>query len=130
MPWEGKDKPHLAKDIPRWYEWAYNPNGVNQCGCIYTIQGFEFDYVGLIFGDDYAYDPETKRWVGRKDKSRDPYVKRGSKTDDEFARYVRNIYRVLMTRGMKGCYVYFTDKNTEEYVKGKLEIKIVEESAK
>ncbi len=123
IPWEGRDDdPLLSKEIPKWYEWAYNPRGVDQCGSIYTIQGFEFEYVGLIFGKDYVYDPDSRRWRGRMDESKDPFVTRNTKTEEEFTRYVRNIYRVLMTRGMKGCHVYFMDKATESYVRNRLEL--------
>lgn len=49
---------------PPWFEWAYRPEGVHQVGCIYTAQGFEFDYIGVIFGPDLVYDPLHTRWVG------------------------------------------------------------------
>ncbi|GAH05298.1 unnamed protein product, partial [marine sediment metagenome] len=69
MSWEGKEGKKLAKGIPPWYRWAYDPNGVNQCGCIYTIQGFEFDYVGVIFGNDIVYDKNKKEWIGKLEKN-------------------------------------------------------------
>jgi DUF2075 family protein len=99
ISWEGREGKKLAKGIPPWYQWAYDPNGVNQCGCIYTIQGFEFEYVGVIFGNDLVYDPINKEWEGKPENSHDPVVKRSGK---EFTDYIKNIYRVLLTRGMKG----------------------------
>jgi hypothetical protein len=81
-------------------------------GSIYTIQGFEFDYVGVVFGDDLAWNPITKRWVGKPENSADAAVKRDMVN---FAKYAKNAYRVLLTRGMMGCYVYFMNKDTENY---------------
>jgi len=96
---------------------AYNPNGINQVGCIYTAQGFEFDYVGVILGKDLRYDFNSGRWVGDNTKSYDTVVK---KAEDNFVDLVKNTYRVLMTRGMKGCYLYFMDKDTENFFRSRM----------
>lgn len=119
MPWEGREGFKLAKGIPYWYQWAYDANGVNQCGCIYTIQGFEFDYVGVIFGNDLVYDPKGKSLVGQPKNSRDPVLKKSSGSD--FTNYAKHVYRVLMSRGMSGCYMYFVDKETERFFRSRLE---------
>jgi DUF2075 family protein len=119
MPWEGKDKKKLAKGIPYWYQWAYDPNGVKQCGCIYTIQGFEFDYVGVIFGNDLVYDPLTKAWIGKRENSKDPIFRRAS--IEEFTSYLKNVYRVLLTRGMQGCYVCFLDRDTRAFFESRIQ---------
>ena len=108
----------VAHGIPRAALWAYDPNGVSQMGSIYTIQGFEFDYVGVIFGDDLVWDPTKKTWVGKTNNSADAAVKRDK---ENFVRYVRNAYRVLMTRGMIGCYIYFINKDTESYFRSLIE---------
>jgi uncharacterized protein len=119
ITWEAKNEARfLAPGIPRAALWAYDPNGVNQMGSIYTIQGFEFDYVGVVFGGDLVYDWELKSWIGKPDNSADAMVKRDR---DRFTRNVKNAYRVLMTRGMKGCYVYFMDKGTERYFRSHIE---------
>jgi hypothetical protein len=118
MPWEGRGNRKLAKGIPYWYQWAYDPNGVNQCGCIYTIQGFEFDYVGVIIGDDLVYEPLSDAWIGKRENSKDPQLKRATIAD--FTDYAKNIYRVLLTRGMQGCYVYFLDRNTREFFQSRI----------
>ncbi len=110
------DRP--APGIPKESLWAYYDGGVNQIGCIYTAQGFEFDYVGVIFGPDLVYVPEAAEWKGDKTKSHDTVVKRSG---DRFAQMVKNTYRVLLTRGMKGCYVYFMDKNTENFFRSRTE---------
>ena len=118
-PWNAKpDAKKLAKGIPKAPLWAYDPNGINQVGCVYTIQGFEFDYVGIIFGKDLVYNFGTQRWEGHPEHSEDPTVKRSK---DRFTDLVKNTYRVLLSRGMKGCYVYFMDKDTENFFKSRIE---------
>ena len=65
MPWNAKpDAGRLAPGIPPSNFWASDPNGINQVGCVYTAQGFEFDYVGVIFGRDLRWDPATNDWIG------------------------------------------------------------------
>lgn len=113
MPWETKDtiKPR-PKGYVQWYEWAYKPEGIKQVGCIYTAQGFEFDYIGVIVGSDLKYDESAGNLSTNITASKDPMLKKSKEGFDE---YVRNIYRVLMSRGMKGCYVYFCDPNVAIY---------------
>ena len=98
--------------------WIQAPESVNQVGCIHTCQGLEVDYVGVIVGRDLIArdgqviaDP-TKR--ARTDKSLAGF-KTAMKDDPIAARakadaIIKNTYRTLMTRGMKGCYVYFEDE--------------------
>ena len=113
IPWE-THRDFQRNQIPRgycqWFQWAFKPEGIKQCGCIYTAQGFEFDYVGVIVGPDLKIDPDSGELITDKSASKDPMLNRG-RTDS----YIRNIYRVLMSRGMKGCYVYFCDKEVEAY---------------
>jgi hypothetical protein len=121
MTWEAKNEAKkLAPGIPKAALWAYDPKGVNQVGSIYTIQGFEFDYVGVIFGKDLVYDWQNKRWIGQKQFSADPAIKRAKSVED-VTKYVKNVYRTLLTRGMKGVYVYFIDKDTEKFFKSRIE---------
>ena len=62
-PWNARPNAgRLAPGIPTSNLWAYDGGGVNQIGCIYTAQGFEFDYVGVIFGPDLVYVPEAAEW--------------------------------------------------------------------
>jgi DUF2075 family protein len=111
MPWETKGD-QWAGDYPPWHQWAIVPRGFEQVGCIYTAQGFEFDYAGVIIGNDLVYDTESDSLKGNIAATRDPVLKR-SKAG--FENYVRNIYRVLLTRGMKGCYVYIADSSVKKY---------------
>jgi len=119
-PWNARPKvTGLAKDIPRAHYWAYDPNGINQVGCIYTAQGFEFDYVGVIFGRDLVYDLDEQEWVGNKGESEDYVVSRRS--GKRFTELVKNTYRVLLTRAHRGCFVYFMDKDTERFFRSRME---------
>ena len=118
-PWNARhDATRLKKGIPKGYMWADNPNGINQIGCIYTAQGFEFDYIGVIIGKDLIYDIDTQEWVGHKEESFDNAVK---KAKDNFTNLIKNTYRVLLSRGIKGCYVYFEDKDTERFFRSRIE---------
>lgn len=117
MPWETHGEIKPPKGYVKWYEWAYKAEGVKQVGCIYTAQGFEFDYVGVIVGNDLAYDYQNDRLTADKSQTKDPTLKRSK---DKFEEHVKNIYRVLMTRGMKGCYVYFENSQTKEYFQSRL----------
>jgi len=111
-PWNARpDAGRLAKGVPPAPLWAYDPNGLAQVGCIYTAQGFEFDYAGVIFGNDLVYRHGTG-WVGTKEHSKDRTVKQAK---GKFTDLVKNTYRVLLTRGMKGCYVYFIDRETRDF---------------
>lgn len=113
MPWETHRE---MKKIPawycKWYEWAYKPEGIKQVWCIYTAQGFEFDYIWVIIWPDLKF--RDGKLITDKDATEDPVLKRSG---DWIDGYIRNIYRVLMSRGMKWCYIYCTDKATREYFK-------------
>jgi len=113
MPWNAKsDAGRLADGIPQERFWAADSRGINQVGCIYTAQGFEFDYVGVIFGRDLRWDPASQDWIADRSESYDSVVKRSG---DQFLDLVKRTYRVLLTRGMKGCYVRFDDAPTRAH---------------
>lgn len=105
--------------------WILKPESVNEVGCIHTCQGLEVDYIGVIIGPDFIIrngkvltDP-TKR--AKTDASIKGYKSMLIRDKEETVKIVdkiiKNTYRTLLTRGMKGCYVYFTDKETESYFK-------------
>jgi uncharacterized protein len=108
--------------------WMVAPESVNEIGCIHTCQGLEVDYIGVIVGPDLTVvnDIVTTRPLMRSkhDKSLSGY-KRLLKEDPVEANrkadlIIKNTYRTLMTRGMKGCYVYFTDKAAEQLFRSRL----------
>jgi DUF2075 family protein len=111
------DMAGVPKGVPKADYWAHEEGGLDQVGCIYTAQGFEFDYVGVIWGRDLRYEPGVG-WVGDKAVSHDTPVRRSG---DQFLALVKNTYRVLLSRGMKGCYVYFEDLETEKFVRSRTE---------
>lgn len=103
--------------------WIINPSSINEIGCIHTCQGLEVDYIGVIVGQDLVVrdgnvltNPAAR---AKMDRSISGYKKLIEKNPEEGKKTIRSIikntYRTLMTRGMKGCYVYFTDSETEAY---------------
>lgn len=119
MPWETHEKiGRPPKGYVKWYEWAYKTDGIKQVGCIYTAQGFEFDYIGVIIGKDLIYDSKQDKLYADISKTADPTL---NKNKANFETYVKNIYRTLLSRGMKGCYVYFCDKATESFFRSRIE---------
>ncbi|AWK52770.1 ATP-binding protein [Clostridium beijerinckii] len=135
----GKDAAEYDIDIPehnfkmKWNfsnssTWAIDESSVSESGCIHTCQGLEFDYVGVIIGDDLRFQDErlitdfTRRASTDKSLSgikgmhkKEPKI--AAEIADEI---IRNTYRTLITRGMKGCYVYCTDKGLSSYLKDRI----------
>ena len=104
---------------------AISDTSIDQVGCIHTTQGLEFDYVGVIIGDDMRYDDGRIITDFSKRASTDQSIKgikKKYKENKEAAlkladEIIKNTYRTLMTRGMKGCYVYCVDKELQEYLR-------------
>ena len=120
MPWETNNVRARGKFSEKYAPsadlWASHPMGINQVGCIFSAQGFEVDYVGVILGPDIGFDPKSKEIITIKGHTHS--VKDSSQ---QFDSYIRNIYRVLMSRGRKGCLIYCMDKNLEDYFKTLIE---------
>ncbi|MEU9098022.1 DUF2075 domain-containing protein [Streptomyces sp. NPDC048361] len=91
--------------------WATDPAGFGQVGCVYTAQGFEYDWSGVIMGPDLVW--RTDRWMVDRTASRDPAFTKAT-PDEDVDRLVRNTYKVLLTRGMVGTVVYSTDPETRD----------------
>ncbi len=97
---------------------AINPDSFDQIGCIHTVQGMEFDYVGVIIGKDLKYI--NGHVCTDKDAiSKDDRTSRIRQCKDEklAARLIKNTYKVLLTRGQKGCFVYCEDEGLRDYLK-------------
>ena len=119
-PWDARPEARkLAKGIPKATLWADDPNGINQVGCVYNAQGFEFDYAGVIMGPDLRYNFDRQAWEGHPENSHDAVVKRDR---ERFTDLTKNTYRVLFSRAMKGCFAYFMDKDTERFFKSRMEL--------
>ena len=105
-------------------------NSINEAGCIHSAQGLEFDYIGVIIGKDLYYEDGRIRTNFHNHASSDPSfkgIKKIYKEDKEGATQIsdiiiKNTYRVLLTRGTKGCYVYCVDKNLNQYFKEQIEL--------
>lgn len=101
-PWNAKPGKKV-KGAPESNYWASDPRGFGQVGCIYTAQGFEYDYGGVIIGPDMRWDSDV--WTIDPAAHADPVVKRAKGYDA----LIRNVYKVLLTRGLRGGVIYATD---------------------
>jgi uncharacterized protein len=107
-PWNNRKETSVG-GVPGRSFWASDPAGFGQVGCVYTAQGFEYDWSGVILGNDLVWRDD--RWVAQPGKSFDSQVKKASLPD--FDRAVRNTYKVLLTRGMLGSVIFSTDPETQ-----------------
>ena len=111
---------------------ATDPKSINEVGCIHTSQGMEFEYVGLIVANDLIYrngqvlTDYTKHPKGAAEFKR-PHARKVNIVDDQIIdRIIRNTYKVLFTRGQKGCYLYVMDEELREYLKKRInELKMI-----
>ena len=111
-PWNVKGE-RAVGDAPPSYLGATSPGGFGQVGCVYTAQGFEYDWNGVILGPDLVW--RTDRWVARRDENKDPaFRSRKEVSDEQFDALVRNVYKVLLTRGMTGTIVHSVDPETQD----------------
>lgn len=108
MPWENKKE---------FWKFATDDSGMEQVGTVYTVQGMEFDYIAVIYGDDLVYDFKKHAWKAIPENSHDNQVKRNNPI---LVNHLKNVYRVLMSRAHRGVYVYFMDKDTERYFRSHL----------
>lgn len=97
--------------------WAVNPESFEQVGCIHTCQGMEFDYVGVIIGKDLIYR-DGKILTNKNAISKDDKTSKIRYCDDATAeKLIKNTYKVLLTRGLKGCYIYCEDEELSKHIK-------------
>ncbi len=120
----------ISWNLDNGKSFATNPDSIHEAGCIHTTQGLEFDYVGVIIGLDLRYekghivtDPSKRANSDQSIKG----LKKLAKENECLARQkadeiIKNTYRTLMTRGMKGCYIYCVDQKLQEYIKKRIEI--------
>ena len=115
-PWNVKGERRIG-DAPPSALWATEEGGFGQVGCIYTAQGFEYDWSGVIFGPDLVW--RDGRFVSVRSANRDPEFRNRTRVSDaDFDRLVRNTYKVLLTRGMQGTMLYSTDAQTRVALRG------------
>ncbi|MFA6520362.1 MAG: DNA/RNA helicase domain-containing protein [Candidatus Paceibacterota bacterium] len=110
-------KGHKFRWNSKTKDWVNSPNAVNEVGCIHTVQGYGMNYVGVIVGPELTYDKDENKIVVDKSKYCDRNGHAGVADPKELERYIINIYRTLLTRGIKGTYIYIVDDNLREYFK-------------
>ena len=99
-------------------DWVNHPGSVDEIGCIHTIQGYDLNYCAVIFGYEIDYDRTAKKITVNKNKYWDNLGKSvGTKDPEVLKEYVLNIYKTLMTRGIRGTYVYVCNEGLREYLK-------------
>jgi DUF2075 family protein len=105
-------------------DWVNSPGSVEEVGSIHTIQGYDLNYAGVIIGSDLGFDPVEKKLVFNRDNYFDAKGKENNPTlgvsysDEDLKQFVINIYKVLMTRGIKGTFVYAVDPSLRARIKG------------
>ncbi|MGZ6005229.1 MAG: DNA/RNA helicase domain-containing protein [Candidatus Saccharimonadales bacterium] len=128
--WESKKNDTKDYDIEldglklKWnstnIDWVNSKNAVDEVGCIHTVQGYDLNYVGVIIGPELSYDTKNNKLRVDKDKYMDFNGKRSIESLDELEKYIINIYKTLLTRGIKGTYIHAVDKNLGIYISGRL----------
>ncbi|WP_374459576.1 DNA/RNA helicase domain-containing protein [Microbacterium sp.] len=109
LRWNGTDK-----------DWINSKDSLEEVGSIHTVQGYDLNYAGVIIGPDLRLDPATGRIVADRESYRDKKGKENTGHlkdtfgDDDLLTFIRNIYGVLLTRGMRGTYVYVCDPALRE----------------
>jgi DUF2075 family protein/SOS-response transcriptional repressor LexA len=127
--WKSRNNPN-AHDIEidglklKWNstnkDWVNSPNAVNEIGCIHTVQGYDLNYVGVIIGPELSYDKEKNVLVINDDNYMDANGWRGISDPKELERYIINIYKTILTRGILGTYIYIVDEVLREYLKTRI----------
>ncbi|MDO9566980.1 MAG: DUF2075 domain-containing protein [Candidatus Desulfaltia sp.] len=115
--------------------WIIQPDSVSEVGCIHTCQGLELDYVGVIVGPDLIVrndkiitQPKERASTDRSIHTWKSLIKKEPKvTKERLDAIIKNTYRTLMTRGQKGCYVYFVDNETRQFFEKCMETTTISE---
>lgn len=98
-------------------DWINSEHAFNEVGCIHSTQGYDLNYVGVIFGPEIVYDSEKKRIRVIRSAYRDPKGKFQDTEDRDLHDYIVNVYKTLMLRGILGTFVYACDENLSSYLK-------------
>jgi uncharacterized protein len=114
-PWNASED-YPPNGIPASAYWATDPRGFDQIGCIYTAQGFEYDWSGVIMGNDLVV--RNGRFISQPAESRDPEImgRDGRRPVRNPDRLIRNTYKVLLTRGLRGTLIHSVDPETQAFL--------------
>lgn len=131
-PWASK-RDRNAFDIEieglklRWNstasDWINSKNSLEEVGSIHTVQGYDLNYTGVVIGPELGFDRKTNKIVFHREKYFDVKGKENNPTlgifytDEDLRQYVLNVYRVLLTRGILGTYVYVVDEDLREFLR-------------
>ncbi|MGV8845280.1 DNA/RNA helicase domain-containing protein [Tessaracoccus sp.] len=132
--WEWRSKTGLTFDIEIdgvqlcWNrtatDWINSSTSIDEVGSIHTVQGYDLNYAGVIIGRDLYFDTmsktirfDRKNYFDVKGKARNNNLRGVSYTDDDILGMVKNVYGVLLTRGMRGTYVYVCDEALREHLR-------------
>lgn len=102
--------------------WVLTSKAIDEVGCIHSIQGYDLNYAYVILGYDIGYDKDTNQIVVHPENYYDSNGKRTA-TYDELLEYIKNIYYVLLTRGIKGTYLFVCDDDLRDYLSKYIEVK-------
>lgn len=96
-------------------DWVNSANSINEIGCIHTIQGYDLNYAGVIIGNELIYNKKKQTIEIVRENYFDQKGKDGVHKTDDLKKYILHIYEVLLTRGIRGTYIYICDDNLREY---------------
>jgi hypothetical protein len=116
FPWELKNGKRGKPGIPEAKHWAVNPLGADQAGTVYSVQGFEFRYVGILMGADLVI--RSRRWVVCPKENYRKVLR--AKPPEIASIFIRRIYRTLFTRPLRGLRVYSVDVETREFLRSRI----------
>jgi DUF2075 family protein/predicted GIY-YIG superfamily endonuclease len=138
-PWESK-KDESKFDIKiestelKWnsksLDWINSDNSLKEVGCIHTTQGYDLNYSGIIFGNEISYDPQNEEILINEENYFDKNGKNTIRDPQVLKKYILNIYKTILLRGIEGTFVYVCDKNLREYFKKHIPIFHSEETTK
>jgi DUF2075 family protein len=106
----------------RPYDWINSKTSLDEVGSIHTVQGYDLNYAAVVIGPDLGFDPVTQKIVFHRANYHDKKGKENNKvlgrryTDEDLLTFVVNIYRVLLTRGVKGTYIYVVDLELRQFL--------------
>ena len=125
-PWLSKED-HSAIDIKieslqfQWNrtdkDWINSPNAFQEIGCIHTVQGYDLNYTGVIFGKEITYNKDTNSIEIIKELYFDQNGKKGIRQFEDLKAYIINIYKTIMCRSIKRTFVYACNPDLNEYLK-------------
>lgn len=107
-------------------DWINSRGSLDEVGSIHTVQGYDLNYAGVIIGPDLRMDPASGRVYADRDSYHDTKGKENNPTlgitynDDDLLQFIVNIYAVLLTRGMRGTYIYVCDPGLRAYFRALL----------